>query len=293
MHQRRTVYFIAMCAVALSFVHAGWLHGASKTLTQNANPWISLAPADEEFTAKVPASPTMRIYPVSNNQYDKREKVLAHREYSGYGDGLVFIIHSYKAAHPEKLGGDILNLINEGEVFQRLQFDDVTAELFRGQITQRDATYTRHTLRFIIGKHLYVMALMTLTETNPAVEQFLSSLAQRKPSDAIARIDPPVETSSSPAFSANEVTRRVIVVWKSEPWYTDEARAHRVVGRVTLNAVFDENGYVTNITVIKGLKDGLTESAIDAARNIRFFPAEKDGRRVSQRTMLEFGFNLY
>jgi outer membrane biosynthesis protein TonB len=60
-----------------------------------------------------------------------------------------------------------------------------------------------------------------------------------------------------------------------------------------MEAVFAENGYVTNINVTRGLPNGLTESAVDAARNIRFFPAEKDGKPVSQRTMLEYSFDLY
>jgi len=60
-----------------------------------------------------------------------------------------------------------------------------------------------------------------------------------------------------------------------------------------LEATFAADGYVANITVTKGLKDGLTERAIEAARNIRFFPAEKDGKPVSQRMMLVYNFNLY
>ena len=60
-----------------------------------------------------------------------------------------------------------------------------------------------------------------------------------------------------------------------------------------MQAVFSENGYVTDITVVRGLKDGLDENAIEAARNIRFFPAEKDGQRVSQRMLLEYNFDLY
>jgi TonB family protein len=134
---------------------------------------------------------------------------------------------------------------------------------------------------------------MTLEETNPGVDRFFSSLALRKTNDQGTSIDRVVEDVTSNIFRATEVTRRAMVVWKSEPFYTSEARAHRVVGTVSLEAVLAEDGYVTNITVTNGLQDGLTEAAIDAARNIRFFPAEKDGRPVSQRVMLEYGFNLY
>jgi hypothetical protein len=66
-----------------------------------------------------------------------------------------------------------------------------------------------------------------------------------------------------------------------------------VTGTVILQAIFAANGDVANVTATKELKDGLTESAIEAARNIRFWPGEKDGKPVSQRMMLEYNFNLF
>jgi hypothetical protein len=50
---------------------------------------------------------------------------------------------------------------------------------------------------------------------------------------------------------------------------------------------------VQGISVVKGLPDGLTERAISAAKQIRFTPAEKDGRNVSQYVTLEYNFNIY
>jgi len=294
MLKRRTGYLIVswivtlVCGLpdfALPSHHAGEI--------QNNVQWTLFVPPDEEFTAMVPALPTMRNYPVNNNPRDTHEKVLAHREYGGYGDGVIFIVDSFKAEHPEKLTGGLLSLVDENAVFQRLQFDGITAELFRGPVTRRDVTYTKNTLKFTTGKHLYVIALMTLDENNPGVDRFLSSLALRKTIDQVTSNDRTAEEVTSNIFKATEVTRRAAVIWKSEPFYTTAARAHRVVGTVSLQAVLGENGYVTNITIISGLKDGLTEAAIDAARNIRFFPAQKDGRPVSQTVMLEFGFDVY
>jgi outer membrane biosynthesis protein TonB len=37
----------------------------------------------------------------------------------------------------------------------------------------------------------------------------------------------------------------------------------------------------------------LTEKAIAAARQIRFQPAQKDGRAVSQWITIEYNFNIY
>src|SRR3989442_3019611 len=42
--------------------------------------------------------------------------------------------------------------------------------------------------------------------------------------------------------------------------------------RSALKAVFAANGYVTNIIATQELKDGMTEAAIEAARNIRLPP---------------------
>jgi hypothetical protein len=50
---------------------------------------------------------------------------------------------------------------------------------------------------------------------------------------------------------------------------------------------------VTNISVVRGLPDGLSERAIGAAREIKFSPATKDGRAVSVSMQLEYNFNLY
>jgi hypothetical protein len=52
-------------------------------------------------------------------------------------------------------------------------------------------------------------------------------------------------------------------------------------------------GLLTDINVISGLPDGLTENAIEAAKKTRFAPAMKDGRPISVRGILEFPFNLY
>jgi TonB family protein len=94
-------------------------------------------------------------------------------------------------------------------------------------------------------------------------------------------------------FRQNEVTSKAVVVYKPAPGYTEEARRDNVTGVVRLRAVLSSKGRVTNISVVKGLPDGLTEKAIHAARYILFLPAQKDGREVSQYVILEYNFNIY
>jgi len=149
-------------------------------------------------------------------------------------------------------------------------------------------------VRIVTKEHVYFLTLATLDETDPAVDRFLSSFRLRRPQDRITRTETQsLETLPDKVFTGNEVTRKATVVWKPEPTYTEQARAHRVVGTVILKAVFAANGYVTNIIATRELKDGMTEAAIEAARNIRFFPAEKDGKPVSQWMTLEYNFNLF
>ncbi|HKR02093.1 MAG TPA: energy transducer TonB [Pyrinomonadaceae bacterium] len=94
-------------------------------------------------------------------------------------------------------------------------------------------------------------------------------------------------------FAPREVTVKARILSRPEPQYTEEARKNQVSGTVVLRAVFSSNGQVTSIRTVSGLPNGLTERAIAAARQIRFSPAMKDGRAVSQYIQIEYNFNLY
>jgi TonB family protein len=94
------------------------------------------------------------------------------------------------------------------------------------------------------------------------------------------------------AFSPRQVDEKARILSRPEPRYTEEARANAVQGTVVLRAVFSESGEVRNIRVMSALPDGLTERAIAAARQIRFTPAIRDGRAVSQYIQIEYHFFL-
>jgi TonB family protein len=266
---------------------------------QDEPAWVSFAPEAEELTLLVPAWPTVRNYPVSSPGQSDRERILAQREYSGYGSGFVFIIESYKAERPERIERDLQKFADNGAVFERdILFDGITARQYRSNYESRYATYTGHFVRFTTKEHVYRITLATLDDRSPFVNRFISSIRLRRPDDRTTTYTQRSDHVLGHAFSASEVTRRAIIVWKAVPIYTDQARAHQTVGRVRLEAVLGSDGYVANINVTEGLQDGLTESAIEAARNIRFFPAEKvfpgekDSRPVGQHIMLEYNFNL-
>jgi len=91
-------------------------------------------------------------------------------------------------------------------------------------------------------------------------------------------------------YKPNEVTKATVILFKPKADYTAAARKNRVSGTVALWAVLRVSGAVTNIRINVGLPDGLTQQAIDAARKIKFTPAEKDDRKVSVLVKLEYKF---
>lgn len=288
--------FCRLASICLGISVLSYCYLPAKTVfavTQSSG-WADFTPPDEEFTVSVPGNPIARIHPVHNPRDSSVEKLLAQREYSGYGSGLIFIIQSLKAEHPQRLSSSYLNFLQQGTDFERhVSVDGLDATEFRRTVTSPRGTYTKRNLRFVTGKHLYLITLATIEENNPAVDQFLTSLRWHRDDKAITPIQPPVETATGDVLNQTEIPQRALVFFKPLPSYTEDARAHKVRGTITLQVVFAANGYVTNITVTRELPRGLNESAIDAARGIRFFPAQKDGKPVSQRAMLEYNFNIY
>jgi TonB family protein len=99
----------------------------------------------------------------------------------------------------------------------------------------------------------------------------------------------PVDQQTSVQSSLN---LRPAILYKEKAKYTKEARRNGVQGIVALSVIFAADGTVTSIQVVRGLPDGLNESAIEAAKKIRFRPAIKNGKPVGVRGNLEFSFNL-
>ena len=100
------------------------------------------------------------------------------------------------------------------------------------------------------------------------------------------------QIDDEPVYKGKEVDKKVVVKSKPEPDYTDEARNHNIEGKVVIRCIFASSGEIKNLHVIKGLSYGLTESAIEAAKKIKFKPAMKNGKAVSVWMELQYNFWL-
>jgi protein TonB len=98
---------------------------------------------------------------------------------------------------------------------------------------------------------------------------------------------------AGPVYRLADVSVKPHIISKPEPGYTEEARRNHVSGRVMVEVVLCSTGKVTDIVVIKGLSHGLNEEAIKAARRIRFEPGVKDGKTVSVKIRLMYGFEIF
>jgi TonB family protein len=101
-------------------------------------------------------------------------------------------------------------------------------------------------------------------------------------------LDPPEVAG----FSPKEVDVKAEILSRPEPGYTREARRAGVQGNVVLRVLLLPNGKIDRVRVVRRVPFGLTENAIRAACEIKFKPAIKAGKEVSQWVQLEYAFRL-
>lgn len=84
----------------------------------------------------------------------------------------------------------------------------------------------------------------------------------------------------------------VEILFKPRPTYTSEALTKKIEGEVLLEVVFSASGNVEVGKVVKGLGYGLDASAENAARAIRFRPAQRNGQPVDSSAIVHIVFEL-
>ena len=82
------------------------------------------------------------------------------------------------------------------------------------------------------------------------------------------------------------------ILSKPSPVYTDEARRLGIQGEVVLSVVFQANGTIRVVGVVKSLGHGLDQAAEQAATQIRFKPAQRSGQPTDFPATLRIEFRL-
>jgi TonB family protein len=100
----------------------------------------------------------------------------------------------------------------------------------------------------------------------------------------------PVAKTRSSEEKAN--VKPVEVLFKPRPAYTDEARQLHVEGEVLVEVTFTATGQLVVRRVVRGLGHGLDESALRAAREIKYKPALRDGAPYDSTALVHIVFEL-
>ena len=82
------------------------------------------------------------------------------------------------------------------------------------------------------------------------------------------------------------------ILSKPSPVYTDEARRLGIQGEVVLSVIFQANGTIRVVGVVKSLGHGLDQAAEQAATQIRFKPAQRASEPTDFPATLRIEFRL-
>jgi TonB family protein len=89
------------------------------------------------------------------------------------------------------------------------------------------------------------------------------------------------------------LARPMEITSRPKPIYTDEARANKTEGTAVLQVTFYRDGQVIIEHIVQELPNGLTNTAVKAARGIRFHPAlDSDGQATDFTAQVRVKFLL-
>lgn len=117
-----------------------------------------------------------------------------------------------------------------------------------------------------------------------ATDELIQIIRANSPGGPVA-----TPTPDSPVDVGNLAVRAINLI---QPEYTDEAKKARTTGEVKLALEIDENGKVVSVTRLTVLANGLTERAIEAARQSTFRPAARNGKPARGMGTITYNFKM-
>jgi len=170
---------------------------------------------------------------------------------------------------------------------------------------------------FFVDNRLYRVWVTGANKSNPKVTKFLESFTLINPWEKWKgiRTNEPSESSGFDTgdrvtFEAGvcknigktETKKRVAklprnsalrLISKPSAKYPEEAKKKGIQDTVSLRVTFLKDGSIGEITVVKGINKEMDESAINAAKLIKFEPQRKDGKFITITKTIEYNFAIY
>jgi TonB family protein len=264
---------------------------------QPSNPltWSRYTVKGEEFSVTLPALPAMTTI---KKVQTPTGKTRVERQLNVSEGGVLYIVDVFENPKPRQSLEEFIAEQSARSGHDPATERNVTLNGIAGKEYSSGNKTPSATVQFLATeRRLYRFAASGAAAEDARVKQFFSSIVLSKKTEGIKVSDGP-GNSLDPAtaekiFTGREVDAKARLTKRPQPNYTEKARQELTAGVVVLKVVFSATGKVTNIRVVSGLPNGLTERAIVAARKIEFIPAMKDGKYVSMWMQLEYNFNLY
>jgi hypothetical protein len=257
--------------------------------------WKRYTVDGERFSVTLPTVPAMTTF--KTLIWDIR-RTQRQRNIGAYADGAVYTVHVFENVGNRSLTEFIRDRNKHGRWDGSSETGVTVGEIKGEQLTSRGKPVNETAQFFVTEGRLYEFSVVGNDPEDEGTTQFFSSIVFGKKVEGIKISDGEGMPFSTPncdviAGGGREVDRRVRVVMKPEPTYTELARQKQTVGRVVVKAVFSCNGGIGEIRVIEELPNGLTNQSIAALKKLKFVPAVKNGKYVSMWMQLEYNFNLY
>ncbi|HJU92684.1 MAG TPA: TonB family protein [Pyrinomonadaceae bacterium] len=254
--------------------------------------WSFYTVKDEEFSVALPVHPSMHTVKEKREkpQKDRRRRVLG-----ASNNDITYTIHVVENPEPRQAFDEFV----KEQISNPVSDFTATGDVVLNGVTRKAFVYQdgKGMVQFIATEdRLYAFRAYGALLDDSRMKDFFSTISLKKQDKSIEVFDGPgsfYETNPLDVHKGPDLDTKVRLKAKPDPAYTAEAEMDRITGTVILRCVFTAQGTVTNIRVIKGLPGGLTEKAMEAARQIKFIPATKDGKPVSMWMQLEYNFNLY
>jgi hypothetical protein len=99
---------------------------------------------------------------------------------------------------------------------------------------------------------------------------------------------PSDQSCGYPIYKGKQIDRKLKILDKPEPRFSGKERREYAGHTVLLTALFCGSGEIVQIEIKTGVSNSVEAKAVEAAKKIRFIPAQKDGQKVSQMLTLEY-----
>ena len=251
-----------------------------------SNPtWSRYTVKDEEFSVLLPTLPAMTTTKALRKGDRERQ---TQRQLETSLDGVLYTIDVYQNPKPRQSLDEFIAAMSADLKYDPASERAFTVDGFSG----KEYSATNIIVRFVATeKRLYRFMVRGPGVERAAAKEFLSSIKLGKNTEAVEvseGLGIPVESALvDPVYAGKEVDVKARILDSPPPDLSTDA-SNRAAGTVILRVVLAKTGRVENITVIRGLPNGLTEKCIEAAKKIRFKPAMKGGQPVSIWMQLEY-----